>query len=169
MKAIKSIALFAVLLLLPTAAYADYSLENAQKAIGSVNNIVTLAKTNPEVSTLVIALSATDVASVLQGEGPFTVFAPSNAAFAKLPATTLQSLLKPDAKGELTNILKYHVVPGKILAADMKSGKLKTLQGKDLDVVVQGADVTVNGAKVIKTDIVGSNGVIHVIDTVLMP
>ncbi|MEI8125898.1 MAG: fasciclin domain-containing protein [Parachlamydiaceae bacterium] len=132
-------------------------------------NIVEIAKSNSDFSTLVKALVAADLVSVLQGKGPFTVFAPANAAFAKLPAGTLENLLKPENKVKLSAILTYHVVSGKVLAADVKTMKAKTVNGKDLDIKVNGSIVTVNGAKVIKTDIVGSNGVIHVIDTVLLP
>jgi uncharacterized surface protein with fasciclin (FAS1) repeats len=132
-------------------------------------NIVAIAQSNSDFSTLVKALVAANLVSVLEGQGPFTVFAPTNAAFAKLPAGTLESLLKPENKAKLAAILTYHVVSGKVLAADVKTMKAKTVNGKDLDIKVNGSNVTVNGAKVIKTDIVGSNGVIHVIDTVLLP
>lgn len=132
-------------------------------------NIVEIAQSNSDFSTLVKALVAADLVSVLQGKGPFTVFAPTNSAFAKLPAGTLESLLKPENKEKLSAILTYHVVSGKVLAADVKTMKAKTVNGKDLDIKVNGSSVTVNDAKVIKTDIVGSNGVIHVIDTVLIP
>jgi len=132
-------------------------------------NIVEIAQSNNDFSTLVKALVAANLVSVLEGKGPFTVFAPTNAAFAKLPAGTLENLLKPENKAKLAAILTYHVVSGKVLAADVKTMKAKTVNGKDLDINVNGSNVTVNNAKVIKTDIVGSNGVIHVIDTVLLP
>ena len=132
-------------------------------------NIVEIAQSNGDFSTLVKALVAANLVSVLNGKGPFTVFAPTNAAFAKLPAGTLESLLKPENKEKLAAILTYHVVPGKVLAADVKTMKAKTVNGKDLDIKVNGSNVTVNDAKIIKTDIVGSNGVIHVVDTVLLP
>jgi uncharacterized surface protein with fasciclin (FAS1) repeats len=132
-------------------------------------NIVEIAQSNSDFSTLVKAVVAADLVSVLEGQGPFTVFAPTNAAFTKLPAGTLESLLKPENKAKLAAILTYHVVSGKVLAADVKTMKAKTVNGKDLDIKVNGSNVTVNNAKVIKTDIVGSNGVIHVIDTVLLP
>lgn len=132
-------------------------------------SIVEIAQSNSDFSTLVKALVAADLVSVLEGQGPFTVFAPTNAAFAKLPAGTLENLLKPENKAKLVDILTYHVVSGKVLAADVKTMKAKTVNGKDLDIKVNGSNVTVNGAKVVKTDIVGSNGVIHVIDTVLLP
>lgn len=118
---------------------------------------------------MVQALIAADLVSVLEGQGPYTVFAPTNAAFAKLPAGTLEDLLKPENKAKLAAILTYHVVSGKVLAADVKTMKAKTVNGKELDIKVDGSNVTINGAKVVKTDILGKNGVIHVIDTVLIP
>ena len=131
--------------------------------------VVAIAAGNPDFSTLVAAVKAADLAETLSGTGPFTVFAPNNAAFDKLPKGTVEDLLKPENKAKLAAILTYHVVAGKVLAADVKTGMVKTVQGTDLDVKVTSAGVTVNDAKVVKTDIVGSNGVIHVIDTVVLP
>lgn len=131
--------------------------------------VVAIAAGNADFSTLVAAVKAAGLVETLSGEGPFTVFAPTNDAFAKLPAGTVETLLKPENKGKLTGILTYHVVAGKVLAADVKTGKVKTVQGTELDIVVKDGAVTVNGAKVVKTDIVGSNGVIHVIDSVVLP
>lgn len=131
--------------------------------------VVAIAAGNPDFSTLVAAIKAADLAETLSGAGPFTVFAPTNAAFDKLPKGTVEDLLKPENKAKLAAILTYHVVAGKVLAADVKTGMVKTIQGTDLDVKVTTAGVTVNDAKVVKTDIVGSNGVIHVIDTVVLP
>lgn len=131
--------------------------------------VVAIAAGNPDFSTLVAAVKAADLAETLSGTGPFTVFAPTNAAFDKLPKGTVEDLLKPENKAKLAAILTYHVVAGKVLAADVKTGMVKTVQGTDLDVKVTSAGVTVNDAKVVKTDIVGSNGVIHVIDTVVLP
>ena len=102
-------------------------------------------------------------------KGPFTVFAPTDAAFEKLPKGTLDDLLKPENKGKLAKILAYHVVPGKVMAADVKTMEADTAEGSKLNVKVDDGKVMVNDAKVIKTDIPASNGVIHVIDTVLMP
>ena len=118
---------------------------------------------------LVAAVKAAGLAETLSGKGPFTVFAPTNEAFAKLPAGTVDSLLKPENKAKLASILTYHVVAAKVMAADVKTSKVKTVQGGELDVVVKDGAVTVDGAKVVKTDIVGSNGVIHVIDAVVLP
>jgi uncharacterized surface protein with fasciclin (FAS1) repeats len=131
--------------------------------------VVAIAAGNPDFSTLVAAIKAADLAETLSGAGPFTVFAPTNAAFDKLPKGTVEDLLKPENKAKLAAILTYHVVAGKVLAADVKTAMVKTVQGTDLDVKVTTAGVTVNDAKVVKTDIVGSNGVIHVIDTVVLP
>jgi uncharacterized surface protein with fasciclin (FAS1) repeats len=131
--------------------------------------VVAIAAGNPDFTTLVAAVKAAGLAETLSGTGPFTIFAPTNAAFAKLPAGTVEMLLKPENKAKLASILTYHVVAGKVLAADVKSGMVKTVQGGEITVVANAEGVTVNGARVLKTDIVGSNGVIHVIDTVIMP
>jgi len=133
-------------------------------------NIVVIASGNADFSTLVGAVKTAGLAETLSGPGPFTVFAPNNAAFAKLPAGTLASL----TPAQLTPILTYHVVPGLVLAKDVKAGKVKTVNGAELTINVDGGKVTITDAKggtvnVIKTDIVGTNGVIHVIDGVLMP
>jgi uncharacterized surface protein with fasciclin (FAS1) repeats len=135
----------------------------------SDQTIVAIAAGNDDFSTLVAALQAADLVDTLSGPGPFTVFAPTNAAFAKLPDGTVEDLLKPENKAKLVEILTYHVVPGKVMAADVRSGEVKTVQGDELDVEVSGDGVTVDDANVVKTDIVGSNGVIHVIDSVVMP
>ncbi len=131
--------------------------------------VVAVAASNADFSTLVAAVKAAGLADTLSGTGPFTIFAPTNAAFAKLPAGTVDNLLKPENKAKLAAILTYHVVPGKVMAADVKTMKAKSVQGGELDVKVADGGVTVDGAKVVKTDITGSNGVIHVVDTVLMP
>ena len=116
--------------------------------------------------TLATALGAAGLIETLKGKGPFTVFAPTDEAFAKIPKADLEALLKDKAK--LTAVLTYHVVPGKVMAADVKAGKVKTVQGSDITVTTKNG-VMVNTAKVVKTDIVADNGVIHVIDTVIMP
>ena len=106
----------------------------------------------------------------LKGAGPFTIFAPTNEAFAALPAGTVEGLLKPEKKAALTNILTFHVVAGAVKAADLKDGqKVKTLQGGELTVSIKEGKVKVNGANVTAADLTGSNGVVHVIDAVLMP
>jgi uncharacterized surface protein with fasciclin (FAS1) repeats len=135
-------------------------------------NIVEIAAGNEDFSTLVAAVTAAGLADALSGEGPFTVFAPNNAAFDALPAGTVESLLEEDNRGQLTAILTYHVVSGKYLAAETPAGAydLPTLQGGSVNVVVgEDGTVTVDGANVIAADIEGSNGVIHVIDAVIMP
>jgi uncharacterized surface protein with fasciclin (FAS1) repeats len=116
--------------------------------------------------TLAAALTAAGLIDTLKGKGPFTVFAPTDEAFAKIPKADLDALLKDKAK--LTAVLTYHVVAGKVMAADVKAGNVKTVQGSELTVSTS-MGVMVNNAKVIKTDIVADNGVIHVIDTVIMP
>lgn len=119
-------------------------------------------------NTLVTAVKAADLVGALKEEGPFTVFAPTNEAFAKIPQAQLEALLKD--KAALTQVLTYHVVPGKVMAADVvKLSQADTLQGEPVKIVVQDGKVMVNGAEVIKTDVECTNGVIHVIDTVLMP
>lgn len=132
------------------------------------NNIVKVASGNPDFSTLVKALAAADLVEALQGTGPFTVFAPNNAAFNKLPAGTLEDLLKPANKAKLAAILKNHVVEGKVMAANVKSGPVKTLDGKKVAVDVANGKVKFGNAVVTATDIEASNGVIHEIDTVVI-
>lgn len=132
-------------------------------------DIVATAAGNPDFSTLVSALKAAELTTALQAAGPFTVFAPSNTAFAALPAGDLETLMKPENKGKLQDLLKYHVVAGKISAADIKDGETELdtmLDGKKLKVVKTADGVTVNGAKVSALDVPASNGVIHVIDAV---
>jgi len=116
--------------------------------------------------TLAAALTAAGLVDTLKGAGPFTVFAPTDEAFAKIPKAQLDALLADKAK--LTSVLTYHVVPGKVMAKDVKAGKVKTVQGSELTVGTTGG-VMVDGAKVTATDIVADNGVIHVIDTVILP
>ncbi|MGB1052505.1 MAG: fasciclin domain-containing protein, partial [Limisphaerales bacterium] len=106
---------------------------------------------------------------VLKGDGPFTVFAPTDEAFKKLPKGTVESLLKPENKDKLASILKYHVIPAKVMAKDVKSGKAKTVLGKEVNISAGEWGVKVDNAKVIKTDVAASNGVIHVIDQVILP
>jgi uncharacterized surface protein with fasciclin (FAS1) repeats len=120
--------------------------------------------------TLVAAVQAAGLVEVLQGEGPFTVFAPTDEAFAKLPAGTVETLLKPENREQLTAILTYHVVPGRLMAEDvLKMETLRTVQGQKIDVSLKYEKAYVGNARIIKTDIETSNGVIHVIDTVILP
>jgi len=121
-------------------------------------------------NTLVAAVKAAGLVDTLKGPGPFTVFAPTDAAFAKLPAGTLESLLKPENKAKLQSILTYHVVAGKVMAADVvKLNSAKTVEGDSVTIKTMNGGVMVNNAHVTKADIETSNGVIHVIDTVLLP
>ncbi len=132
-------------------------------------DIVAVASGNGSFNTLVTAVKAAGLVETLQGPGPFTVFAPTDEAFAKLPKGTVEDLLKPENKEKLVAILTYHVVAGKVMAADVKTMKAKTVNGQSLDVKVTAGAVTVDNAKVVKTDVAASNGVIHVIDTVVLP
>ena len=133
-------------------------------------NLVALAAANGSFKTLTAALKAADLTTTLEGTGPFTIFAPNDQAFAALPQEALQELLKPENKALLVKILTYHVVPGKVTSADLKSGAVKSVEGGSINVKVDPATgVTVNEAKVVQPDIQASNGVIHVIDKVILP
>ena len=129
-------------------------------------DIVDTAVAAGSFKTLVTAVQAAGLVDTLKGPGPFTVFAPTDEAFAKIPKATLDALLKD--KAALTKVLTYHVVPGKVMAKDVKAGKVKTVQGGEITIATTGG-VTVDGAKVTATDVAADNGVIHVIDTVIMP
>jgi uncharacterized surface protein with fasciclin (FAS1) repeats len=143
----------------------------AKMADAKMVDIVDTAVAAGSFKTLAAALTAAGLVDTLKGPGPFTVFAPTDEAFAKLPKGTLEDLLKPENKEKLAGILKYHVVSGKVAAADVvKLKTAKTVNGKDVAIEVKGADVMLNATtKVTKTDIMASNGIIHVIDTVLLP
>jgi uncharacterized surface protein with fasciclin (FAS1) repeats len=135
-------------------------------------DIVDTAAGADSFKTLVAAVKAAGLVDTLKGEGPFTVLAPTDEAFAKLPEGTVEGLLKPENKDKLVAILKYHVIPARAMAADVVKldGKsVKTAEGKSARIEVKDGTVMINGAKVVKTDIECSNGVIHVIDTVLLP
>jgi uncharacterized surface protein with fasciclin (FAS1) repeats len=133
-------------------------------------DIVDTAVAAGQFKTLAAALQAAGLVDTLKGKGPFTVFAPTDEAFAKLPKGTLDDLLKPENKAKLTAILTYHVVPGKVMATDvMKLKEAKTVQGESVKVSTMGGKVMIDNAHVVTTDIAASNGVIHVIDTVIMP
>jgi len=132
--------------------------------------IVDVAAGNPDFSTLVAALKAADLVNTLNGKGPFTVFAPTNAAFAKLPAGTVENLLKPENKAALISILTYHVVSGKVKAAQVvRLTNATTVNGQSATIKVNDGKVMVDNANVTTTDIEASNGVIHVIDSVIIP
>jgi len=133
-------------------------------------DIVDTAVSAGQFDTLAAALGAAGLVDTLKGPGPFTVFAPTDEAFAKLPAGTVDNLLKPENKDQLVAILTYHVVPGSVMAADVvKLTEAKTVNGKMVTVKVDGSNVMINDAKVVTPDIAASNGVIHVIDAVILP
>jgi len=140
------------------------------QAFAADKDIVATAVAAGEFKTLAKALDAAGLVPTLEGPGPFTVFAPTDDAFAKLPAGTLQNLLKPENKAQLVAILTYHVVPGRLMASDVvKAHELKTVEGKPLEIKTTGGAVMVDDAKITATDIAASNGVIHVIDHVVLP
>jgi uncharacterized surface protein with fasciclin (FAS1) repeats len=143
---------------------------SAATASGKNADVVQTAVDAGSFSTLVAAVKAAGLVETLQGPGPFTVFAPTDEAFARLPAGTVENLLKPENKGKLVAILTYHVIPGKVMSKDLAGKKTmaKTVEGSNIDVDATNG-VRVDNAKVVKADIETSNGVIHVIDTVIMP
>lgn len=151
------------------------SAEETANETQAAGNIVELASGNQDLSTLVTAVTAAGLGETLSGEGPFTVFAPTNAAFSALPAGTLDTLLKPESKEQLTGILTYHVVSGKVMSKDLSDGQVvKTVQGANLTVKIMDGkvmleDATGAMAEVTTADVDASNGVVHVINKVLMP
>jgi uncharacterized surface protein with fasciclin (FAS1) repeats len=137
---------------------------------GDKKDIVDTAVAAGSFKTLAAALTAADLVKTLKGDGPFTVFAPTDEAFAKLPKGTVEDLLKPENKDKLVAILTYHVVAGKVPAAEVvKLTEAKTVQGGKVKIAAKDGKVTVDGAGVVKTDVEASNGIIHVIDTVILP
>ncbi len=159
-----TITRYALVLTTAIAVVASISVRAQQK------DIVDTAVAAGSFKTLAAALTAAGLVDTLKGAGPFTVFAPTDEAFAKLPAGTLADLLKPENKAKLTAILTYHVVPGKVMASQVVSLKeAKTVNGQSAKISMSGGSVMVDGAKVVKTDIAASNGVIHVIDSVILP
>lgn len=135
----------------------------------SSQSIIEVILADPSFTTLAAAIKSADLISALSAEGPYTVFAPNDAAFAKLSPNALSDLLKPEGKEKLSAILTYHIVPGQFKSDQLKTGKVKSLQGKPLNVQVKGQDILINHAKVVKADIPASNGVIYAVDTVLLP
>lgn len=163
---------FALVFVLSLALLAFGSLPAAAggKSYDQKKDIVDTAVAAGSFNTLAAALKAAGLVDTLKGDGPFTVFAPTDEAFAKLPAGTVDSLLQPENKDKLIAVLTYHVVAGKVLAKDVvKLTSAKTVNGQSVAVKVDGGSVMVDNAKVVKTDIVASNGVIHVIDSVILP
>lgn len=142
----------------------------AATAGGMKKDIVDTAVEAGQFTTLAAALGAAGLVETLKGDGPFTVFAPTDEAFAKLPAGTVENLLKPENKDQLIAILTYHVVPGSVMAADVVNlSEATTVNGAEVEITVNGGTVMVNDATVVATDIAASNGVIHVIDSVILP
>jgi uncharacterized surface protein with fasciclin (FAS1) repeats len=151
-------------------AFATWAVAEESGPAKQPKTVVEAAASNKDFSTLVAAVKAAGLVEKLSEKGPFTVFAPTNKAFEKLPEGTVESLLKPESKKKLTAILTYHVVPGKVMAADVvKLEKAKTAQGGEVMIEATDKGVMINDAKVVKADIECGNGVIHVIDSVLMP
>ena len=133
-------------------------------------DIVDTAVAAGSFQTLATALQAADLVETLKGKGPYTVFAPTDEAFGKLPAETLKDLLKPENKQKLQRILTYHVVPGRVSSADVvKLRTAETVSGDSIEIKANGGTVMVDGARVVKTDVQASNGIIHVIDSVILP
>lgn len=145
------------------------ALSGTAYAGGHSKDIVDTAVGAGNFTILVAAVEAAGLVDTLKGEGPFTVFAPTDEAFAALPDGTVETLLKPENKDQLTAILTYHVVPGKVMSGDLSNNMMATTaQGSDVTIMTEGG-VTVNGATVVQADIEASNGVIHVIDAVILP
>lgn len=144
-------------------------MEKPAASVGAVKDIVEIASGAEDFATLVAAIEAAGLTETLKGDGPFTVFAPSNTAFEALPEEILLKLMEPENKEELRSILMYHVIPSKTMAADIAPMKVATAGGAEVTVTLDGETIMIDGAKVVKTDVVASNGVIHVIDKVLMP
>lgn len=167
----KKIATMFTLIMMSFALVACSSNKEMKHSDGMMKkDIVDVAVTNGSFDTLVAAVKAAGLVDVLKGEGPFTVFAPTDEAFAKLPAGTVESLLKPENKDQLVAVLTYHVVPGKVMASDVVNlSSAKTVQGQDIAIKVMGSKVMVDNANVVATDVMASNGVIHVIDSVILP
>jgi len=162
-KTLRYASLFAATFLLAASAYAgSYGKKKA--------DIVDTAVAAGDFTTLAAALQAGGLVDTLKSDGPFTVFAPTDEAFAKLPAGTVENLLKPENKDQLVEILTYHVVPGKVMAADVVTlSSAETANGSDVRIRVEEQSVFINDSRVIATDIAASNGVIHVVDTVILP
>ena len=153
---------------LATSAFADHHMEGEKKAANG--DIVDTAVAAGQFNTLAAALEAADLVDTLKGDGPFTVFAPTDAAFAKLPEGTVENLLKPENRDQLIAVLTYHVVSGKVEAKDVVTlDTAKTVNGENVDIKVMDGNVYVDNATVTATDIAASNGVIHVIDSVILP
>lgn len=164
------LAQFAVFVTLAT--FASFAIAAHHEKMDGMKeaDIVDTAVAAGKFDTLAAALEAADLVETLKGEGPFTVFAPTDEAFAALPEGTVESLLKPENRDQLVAILTYHVVPGKVTSSDVvQLDSASTVNGADLDIAVEGNSVKINDAKVIMADVGASNGVIHVVDKVILP
>ena len=158
----------------PSSPATQESSPSADETMASAETITDIVAANPDFSTLLTAVQAAGLDETLAGDGPFTVFAPTDEAFANLPPETVETLLKPANKDQLTAVLTYHVVPAEVMAADVQAGEVTTVNGEPFTVAVEGGGVEMtdgqgNTATVTETDIEASNGVIHVIDSVLQP
>ena len=161
---------FPVIFMTAALIFSAQALAGGQKSAMPEKDIVDTAVSAGTFNTLVAAVQAAELVEALKADGPYTVFAPTDEAFAALPEGTVENLLKPENQEQLQAVLLYHVVSGKIMAADIGSGaQPATLQGAKIDVVGAASGVTVNGANVVAADVVASNGVIHVIDAVILP
>jgi len=148
-------------------AFAPYSISTQDN---DHHDIVSIAQDTDNLSTLVAAIEAAELVDVLKGDGPFTVFAPTNAAFEALPDGTLESLLMPENRDQLVEILTYHVVPGEVMSGDLSDGMMaETVEGSEVTISLGDYGARVNGANVEAADIEASNGVVHVIDAVILP
>ena len=163
-----SLALSGALLLSACGNSDEESIEETTSEEVTTGNIVDVASGAGNFTTLVAAVVAADLAETLSGEGPFTVFAPTDEAFAALPAGVLDALLLPENKALLAQILTYHVLSGKVMAADVTDGDVATVEGQSVSLSTA-SGVTVNGANVVAADVMASNGVIHAIDAVILP
>lgn len=153
-----------------TTASAEETASQTSEPASDAPDIVALAASQDNLSTLVTAVQAAGLVETLQGDGPFTVFAPTDEAFAALPEGTLENLLKPENKQQLVDILTYHVVSGKVMSTDLSDGMMpETVEGSQVEINIDGESVMVNGASVVAANVDASNGVVHVIDQVILP
>ncbi len=165
----KLLSLFAMAMLFSAVVFANDGEKKTLKKAAD-KDIVDLAAGTDFLSTLVAAVKAGDLVDVLKGDGPFTVFAPTNEAFAKLPAGTVENLLKPENKDQLVKVLTYHVVAGNVKSSDLKNGQeVETVQGQKIKIMLKDGKAMINNAQVTTADIEATNGVVHVIDTVILP
>ncbi len=167
---IKTVLIFSLLVFFTQEVYStvfDSKNMDAETSNSNSRNIVEIVESTPDLSTFLQALNASGLTQTLEATGPFTVFAPSNDAFAAMPKSTLQDLLKKENKTKLANILKNHITNGNLSSVSLNTGNINTLGSKPLHIEVHGSQITVDGAIVVESDLTGSNGSIHIIDTVL--